>query len=136
MQKDVSQPFLAFNAGAMASTNTIYSSISNILHKDTVGIELSWSGSPTGTFYVQVSNSYKPALAQSEGAGAPNNGNWTQVPLTDPVAGTTSLTTTTAAGNPMFLNLNQLGAAWIQIVYTNSSGSGVLNGTITAKSLG
>jgi hypothetical protein len=136
MQKDVSQPFHNFVAGAMASTNTIYSTISNILHKDSVAIQLNWTGTPVGSFYVQVSNDYKPALAQSEGCGAPNNGNWIQVPLTNPLTGSTALTKPTTDGNPMGINLNQLGWAWIQVVYTNSSGSGTLTGTITAKSLG
>lgn len=136
MQKDVGQPFPTFNAATMSSTNTIYSNVSNILHKDSVGIELSWTGSPVGTFSVQVSNSYKPALAQTEGYGAPQSGTWTTLPLTDPLTGLTTLTRTTSVGSPIFINLNQLASACIQIVYTNSSGSGVLTGIITSKSLG
>lgn len=136
MQKDVCNPFPAFDSVPVSGTNTYFSTISNILHKDTVGIELSWTGAPVGSFYVQVSNSYKPALAQTEGYGSPKSGQWTQVPLFNPITGVTSTTKPTSDGNPMFMNLDQLGAAWIQVVYTNASGSGVLTGMFTAKSLG
>ncbi len=136
MQKNVAQPFPTMSSVAVSSTTTYYSAISSILYQDTVGIELSWTGSPVGTFSVQVSNSYKPQLAQSEGSGAPNNGIWTLVPLVNPVTSVVSTTLSTSIGSPIFLNLNQLGAAWIQIVYINSSGTGTINAMITAKSLG
>ena len=136
MQKDVGQPFNNLKDVSVSGTTTYYSAISNILHKDSVGIELSWTGSPVGTFSVWVSNSYKPALAQSEGNGPPSSGNWAQVPLTNPVTGVTALVASTGAGSPIFLNLNQLGSAWIQVTYTNASSTGVINSVITSKSLG
>ena len=63
-------------SGTMASTNTIYTNIIGIRQSDNVGIEVTWTGTPTGTISVMVSNSginfyaltFNPALAQPTGA--------------------------------------------------------------------
>lgn len=120
----------------MTGTTAIYSSISNILYKDSVGVQLQWSSSPTGTFQILVSNDYRPSLIQSEGFGAPNSGTWVPLAIQNPVTGVTATTFSTALGSPIAINLNQLAFAWLQVVYTNASGTGTLNGFITAKSLG
>lgn len=135
-QKAVSEPFQIFAAASMTGTATVNSPVSNILRRDTVAIQVQWSGSPTGTFQAFVSIDYKPALTQTEGFGAPNNGTWTPVPLTNPLTGVTSLTAPTSLGSPIMLNLNQLGQPWIYVAYVNSAGSGTLDGFMSAKSLG
>lgn len=136
MRKDVSEPFQNIVAQTMTGTSQIFSSISNILHKDSVGVQLDWTGSPTGSFEIKVSNNYKPALAQSEGFGAPNNGTWISLAIENPLTGIVATTFSTGLGSPIAINLNQLAFAWLQVVYTNASGTGVLTGNITAKSLG
>ena len=63
-------------AGAMASTNTIYSQIVDISRMDNSGLEVNWTGTPTGTLSVMVSNSginfyaltFSPVLAQPAGS--------------------------------------------------------------------
>jgi hypothetical protein len=64
--------------GTMASTNTIYSQILDLSKMDNIGLEITYTGTPTGTFSVMVSNSginfyaltFNPALTQpSGGAG-------------------------------------------------------------------
>jgi hypothetical protein len=63
-------------AGPMAGTNTIYSQIVDLSTMDNVGLEVSWTGNPAGTFTVQGSNSgafftaltFDPALAQPSGS--------------------------------------------------------------------
>ncbi len=63
-------------AGVMASTNTIYSNILGLRQTDNQGIELTWTGTPTGTFSIMVSNSgvnfyaltFNPVLAQPSGS--------------------------------------------------------------------
>jgi hypothetical protein len=92
--------------GAMASTNTIYSQIFEKSRMDNVGLEVAWSGTPTGTLTVLVSNSginwpsltFNPVLAQPSGS-----------------AGT------------MFIDMTQLACKYVLLQYTNSSGSGTLN---------
>lgn len=63
-------------AGALASTSTIYTNILGIAQVDNSGLEVTWSGTPTGTLQVMVSNSgvafypltFNPALAQPAGS--------------------------------------------------------------------
>lgn len=91
--------------GAMASTNTIYSQIIDISRMDNQGLELTWTGTPTGTFQVMVSNSgvnfyaltFNPVLAQPGGS----------------------------AGGYV-IDMNQLPFKYMMLQYTNASGSGVI----------
>ena len=90
-------------SGTMSSTNTIYSQIIDISLYDNVGLEVTWTGTPTGTFNVYVSNSginfYYLTIGQTQPAGA--------------------------AGG-YFINIQQLAAKYFLLEYTNSSGSGSL----------
>lgn len=64
-------------SGTMSSTNTIYSNIVDLSKMDNVGLEVTWTGTPTGTFTVNASNSginfypltFNPPLAQPTGSG-------------------------------------------------------------------
>lgn len=92
-------------AGAMASTNVIYTQIIDISRMDNSGLEVTWTGTPTGTFQVMVSNSginfyaltFNPALGQPAGS---------------------------AGGYAV--NLNQVPFKYMMLQYTNASGSGSL----------
>lgn len=63
-------------AGVMTGTSTIYTNILGIRQTDNEGIELTWTGTPTGTIQVMVSNSgvnfysltFNPILAQPAGS--------------------------------------------------------------------
>lgn len=63
-------------AGSMTGTATIYTNIIGLRQSDNQGIELTWTGTPTGTIQVMVSNSginfyaltYNPPLTQPAGA--------------------------------------------------------------------
>lgn len=93
-------------AGAMASTNTIYSQIIDVSKMDNIGLEVAWSGTPTGTFSILVSNS---------------GVNWNALtfnPVLDQPAGS-------AAG--MAIDIMQLPFKYILLQYVNASGTGVLN---------
>lgn len=97
------------------STASLTSNVTPIQWEDNVGIQVTWSGSPVGTFAVQVS------LDQI---------NWATLPTsvfngTYPVPGTTT--------SPGYLDLNQLSASYIRLVYTRGSGSGTLNALLVAK---
>ena len=91
--------------GVMSGTSTIYSNIIDISRHDNIGLEVNWSGTPTGVFSVLVSNSginfntlvFNPVLAQPAGS---------------------------AAG--MGVNITQLGFKYILLQYVNTSGSGIL----------
>lgn len=73
---------------------------------DNIGLEVTWTGTPSGLFEVMVSNSgisfysltFTPALAQPAGSGG-----------------------------GYAVDLNQLPFKYIMLRYTNTSGSGTLN---------
>ena len=91
--------------GTMASTNTIYTNIIERSRMDNHFIELSWSGTPTGTITVLVSDSgvswpsltFTPAFTQPSGSAAFEG-----------------------------LSIAFLAAKYIMLSYTNMSGSGSL----------
>lgn len=69
-------PKIGTLAGTMSSTNTIYTNILGLQQTDGEGIEITWTGTPTGTLSVMCSNSginfyaltFNPALAQPSGS--------------------------------------------------------------------
>lgn len=69
-------PMSGVISGTMSGTNTIYTNILGIRQMDNQGIELTWTGTPTGTISIMVSNSginfyaltYNPVLAQPSGS--------------------------------------------------------------------
>lgn len=91
--------------GAMASTNIIYSQIIEKSRIDDINLEVTYSGIPTGTFEVLVSDSginfypltFSPALTQPSGGA----GGYT-------------------------VNITQLSSKYIMLRYTNASGTGSL----------
>lgn len=109
MQKNVLRPIAIITAGDMSGSLT--SSVTNINFLDNIGIQLIFTGSPTGTFSVEVSN---------------DNTSWTALSLSPAPAASGS------AGN-QYIDLNQLSAAWIRTKYTRTSGSGSLTAYLSAK---
>lgn len=92
-------------SGVMSATNTIYSNIMDISNTDNQGIELTYTGTPTGTISVLCSESgtnfypltFNPVLTQpSGGAGG------------------------------YLINLNQVPWRYVMIQYINTSGTGSL----------
>lgn len=135
--KNVVPVFQVFSSSlgnqTMSGTNTITSSVTNVVHKDNLCYELVWSGTPNGTFSVQGSVDYNPGLPQSEPDGAQSNGTWTSLPVLD-----TSGNPPVASGSAgqILCDLNQLPYPFIRIQYTNSSGSGTLSGWVSGKAIG
>lgn len=133
--KNIVPVFQVFSPGlanqTMASTNVLTSAITEITRKDNIAYELSWTGTPTGTFTVQGSISYNPGNPQS-GGGA-NAGVWTTITVTDQNGNAPA-----AAGAPgqVLMNLNELSFPYIRVQYTNSTGSGTLTGYVSGKSVG
>lgn len=92
--------------GTMATTTTIYSNIIDVSRMDNLGLDVDWTGTPTGTFSILVSATgvkfhtltFSPALAQPAGS---------------------------AAG--MAISINQQPFKYMYLKYVNASGSGVLS---------
>lgn len=97
--------FQSITSGNMAATIT--SSVTDIQFIDNIGIQLNFTGNPTGTFAVQVSADY----ARDFGGTVTNAGNWVPISLSPAPS---------AAGSAdqIYLDINQLSAPWIRVVYT------------------
>jgi hypothetical protein len=122
MAYNLLNPVVAINAASMATSLT--SSVVEIKEQDNVGVQLDFSGAPVGTFECQVSMNY----AQDAIGNVTNAGNWIPVDLTG---------TPTAAGaaDHIYIDLNQLSAPYIRVVYTRTSGTGSLTCRINGKAV-
>ncbi len=120
------------------SLSSITSTITNISFLDDIGIQLNFSGSPVGTFAVQVSADH--AQDYSSPPNVTVAGNWVPLTFTYWDSGTSAFITgfsvPTSVGSPIYLDLALLSAPWIRVVYTKVSGTGTLNAFITAKAVG
>lgn len=108
-----------FDAGAMASTNTIYSTSVNVRRLRTFGVHAVWTGTPTGAFTFWCSSVINPSTADDT--------DWVQLTLSsapsDP-AGSASKWATDFVDFP-----------WrhFRVKYVNASGTGTLNAYFTGK---
>jgi hypothetical protein len=127
--------YKTINSGTMTGTSTLTSDVTDIRFLDDIGVQMIWTGSPVGNFQIQVSADYAPG--KEVGSGPANPGNWTPLTLTywNGVAFVTSTSVPTTYGPPYYFDLVLLSAPWIRVVYTNTSGSGVLTATITGKAV-
>jgi len=119
--KTVIPPTKIFNAVTIGSNQT--STITDISQVDNVGIELVATGTPTGTFLVEVSNDYF-----AQGSTVVTAGNWVQLTLP-------STPTLSGAAANIFIDLQQLSAAYLRVSYVFGSSTGTLNGFLTGKSV-
>lgn len=94
--------------------------VTNIQFLDNIGYQLNITGTPTGTFSVEVSADY----AQDNNGNVTNAGRWIEL---------TSGGVTTGSPTEIYFDLNQLSAPWIRVTYAESGGTGTVDGFITGK---
>jgi len=110
-------------SGSMTGTTTITSQVFDIRSLEGCAFQPKWSGTPTGTFSIMVSLDYQP----NPSGGTPlNAGTWSNLGASVPSnpggsAGSTYI--------PVYASC----AAWVQLSYTNASGSGALSGMFVGK---
>jgi len=114
------KPFSVFTNQSMSTT--VHSPATIINFVTGVGYDLSWTGTPTGVFSVEISNTYSLNADGSVG----NAGNWAPVTLSTPI-------TASGSADNAFINLAGLEAYAVRLTYTRTSGSGTLNATICGK---
>lgn len=120
-------PHSVITNGSMAGSLTSQVTIIQMLSM--MSYDVSWTGAaPVGTLSVQVSNTY----SQNADGTTRNAGNWTTLILN---VGGTPATTIPVSGSPgnVFIDIDELGAYAIRLVYTRTSGTGILNAVIAAK---
>jgi hypothetical protein len=108
--KRVILPFEVIDAGDMSGTLTSLST--NIQYLDRVGYHIVFTGSPTGTFSVEVSN---------------DDTNYVEVTLTTAI-------TASGSGDTAYIEVESA-APFVRLKYTFSSGTGSLTVTLTGKSI-
>ena len=123
-------PMPVFNATTgQAMAGNLTSLVTIIQKLSMISYGVSWSGStPVGTLSVQVSNDY----AQNPDGSVKTAGTWNTVILN--VGGTPS-TTIAVSGNTGngFIDIDQMAAYAIRLIYTAGSGTGTINAVINAK---
>lgn len=131
-RKNQKTMFHGITNGDMSATS-LTSTVSSIEFVDDVGIQFNWTGSPVGTFQVQVSIDY----SQDTEGNVQNTGHWTPLIFTywNGATFTTTADIPTSVGSPIYLDMALLSAPWIRYVYTKVSGTGTLQGYITYKSV-
>lgn len=100
-------------SGAMTGTSTI-TNTTNITNLDNMALQVEWSGTPTGTITIALSVN-----------------NITFYPLTFEPA----INQPAGSAGGVLANINQASPFWLEISYTNISGSGTLNAWIEGKDL-
>lgn len=108
-------------------TGNLTSSVTAIEFLDNIGYQFNFTGSPVGTFSIQVSMDYD----QDNNGNVITAGSWVSIPVT--LSGTSYTLIPTSLGSPIYIDLNQLSAPWIRAIYTFTSGSGTLNAFICGK---
>lgn len=114
------------NAGDMSGSLT--SAVSIIQFLPGISYDIAWTGSPTGTFQVQVSNTY---AANADGTQK-TAGNWTTLP-TSSFSGTYPVPSGSAGAG--FIDVVGTEAYAVRILYTRTSGTGSLTVIPCAKVL-
>lgn len=120
MAYNVVFPVRAVTAGDMSGNIT--SEVVEIKNQDNVGIQLHWTGTPTGTFSVEISANH----LQDMNGRVMNEGNWVALTL-DPAI------SASGSADDAYIDLNQMSAMYIRVVYTAGSGTGSLDAYIVAK---
>ena len=121
--RPILSPFSVITNASM--TAQVISAVTIIQNLSMISYDITWSGgsgATAGAFTVQVSNTY----TQNAAGAVLNPGDWTSVPL--------SLipTVSTSSGNG-FIDIDEIGAYAMRLVYNPTGGTGVLNASINAK---
>jgi len=108
---------------------SLISAVTVIQNLSMISYGVSWAGAtPVGTLSVQVSNDY----SQNSDGSVRNAGTWNTVVLN--VGGTPS-TTIPVSGNTGngFIDVDQIAAYAMRLIYTAGSGTGLIQATVNAK---
>lgn len=127
-QKKINQVW-AIQNGAMTGTTTLLSSGLYVGNLDSIGIEVTWTGTPTGTLSIAGSVS---AIDQFLVNNVPKI-----VPAVNYYALTfvPALTQPSGSAGGYLIDLQQYPFPYLQIQYANSTGTGVLNAYLFGKDL-
>lgn len=113
-KKNLLQSYQLITNGNMTGTSTITSSTQTIATYDNIGLQISWTGTPTGTISILCSIDGK---------------NFSSLTFNP------TLTQPAGSSGSYLIDLNQIPFPYLQVQYVNASGSGTLNVFICQKDL-
>lgn len=122
MAYNLLKPFKLLSATSMGANIT--SAAVEIALQDNIGIQLHWTGTPSGTFDVQISADH---LQDMEG-NIQVPGNWVSLALSPAIIAS-------GAADDAYIDLNQMSARYVRLVYTRSAGTGSLDCTVMGKAV-
>lgn len=108
-------------AGVMTGTSVINSSEIDVSGSNKVAIEISFTGTPNGTFQVQGA-----VRVTTAGLATPGGTNFQNITLS-------SAPTATGAAGSHLIQLSDLAVTKLRLQYTNSSSTGTLDAWVTVK---
>lgn len=120
MAYNVAFPVKIFDAVSLAADAT--SPAFYVQNQDNVAFQLAWTGTPVGSFSVQVSLDHKQDINNNILVA----GTWFDLPLSVSIVASGS-------ADSAYIDLNQLSAPYVRVKYTRTSGTGALTGYATAK---
>jgi len=124
-------------AGVMTGTNALVF-VLDVDEIDWLTFDITYTGTPTGTFKVEASNSYLPDRRDLTGGTytAKRAGSWKD--MTSRLV--PSIANPAGAGGNQFVGFPfgdvAIGATYVRFTYTNTSGAGVLDVFVTGKAVG
>lgn len=120
--RPILKPFKIFDGVSLGGNAT--SDVTIIQSFAYVGFTIAWTGTPAGTFAVQVSNDY----SIDPSGEVKDAGTWTALTLSS---------TPTAAGSSGndYVDIQGISSYAIRLVYTRTSGTGTVNATICGKAV-
>lgn len=121
MPKNTLSPVLIMDAVSLAADAE--SSVVKIQRLDNVGMQIDLTGSPTGSFQAQISNN----ASWNPDGSLRDAGTWINVG--------TAATVTAGSPDPIFIDLNQMSAKAVKLVYTRTSGTGTASVLLTGKAI-
>ncbi len=108
-----------YSAVSVSSTSTYYSTATEVRQFENVSYQLVWSGTPTGTFTVWVSNLVAPSLV--------NDTDWISLTLA------TAISQPAGSASKYSVDLSSLPFYWVRLKYVNASGSGTITAYLVGK---
>lgn len=109
---------------AMGMTGNLTSKAIEIKNQDNVGIQLTWTGNPTGVFGVEISSTH---IEDSQG-NVLAAGKWIPLNLSPGIIAS-------GVADDAYIDLNQMSAQYARITYTRTGGAGALSAIVVAKGI-
>ena len=120
-RRPILKPYKVIDNVSMAGN--IISAVTVVSQLTMISYDITWAGTtPVGVMSVELSNSYSLNVDGS----VRNAGDWTTLTLSS----TPSVSGNTGHG---FIDIDATGAYAMRLVYTRTSGTGVMNAVINAK---